>query len=422
MHKKTSLKFSEIGVQDSLSNDRKNKVRLLNVFSIIAFGVFFLSGLTNLYINDPFSGILLICFSIFTLFTIVFNYINLNKIAISYLFLIISFGIFYFDSYSGIESGSYLYYFPLFLGIANLFDFRTKRDKQIVFIQTSIIILLATINVLTDYQLFKSDFLNQEQVEIMFKSNLLLTLLSISYFIYIIIRSNIRKVELLEELIIEENKLNLLERDKTKEKEILLAELQHRLKNNLSVISSLIKLKGENASSTDFQFIQQESWHAIQSIALAHNLQQYRNNGFYVSIDKFSQEIANNINFNEDNNYQKPNIILESRTEETIQIKQAIPFGLLIHECIYLHFYNSFNTNPSAELQIQITETKNSIAITFKSTIEHLFESKNRRNELLNSFIEQLDANSVSFDTNSLKCTFQLIKNQPEIESRKIYE
>lgn len=415
------MKISDIGIHDSFTNDRKNKIKLLNVFTIIAFGVFFASGITNLLINDIFSGVLLIGFSIFTLFTIIFNYIHLNKLAISYLFAIISFGIFYFDSYSGIESGSYLYYFPLFLGIANLFDFRTKRDKQIVFIQTSIIILLAIINVVTDYKLFKSDFLNKDQIEIMFKSNLILTLLSISYFIYIIIRSNIRKVELLEELIIEENKLNQLEREKTKEKEILLAEIQHRLKNNLSIISSLIKLKNENIKLEDFNFTQQEIWHAVHTIALAHHHQIYKSNGFYVPIKKFTDEIISSYHLNEKEIYKTPNVHFKYLSHSEIHIKQAVPFGLFIHECISKFYFNSRKSEEPTFLTITISEESSSLIILIESTNFVSFLNKSDRIDLTESFLEQLDGTIIKKNDNCFEYSFELKMNQPEIESRKIF-
>jgi two-component sensor histidine kinase len=415
------LKISEIGINDSLSDDQKNKIGLLNVFTLIASIVFLISGITNLNVNDTFSGVLLICFSVFSLFTILFNYINQYKVAISYLYSIISFGIFYFDSYAGIDSGSYLYYFPLFLGIANLFDFRTKKDRQIVFLQTFIIISLACINVFTDYKLFENQALKEEQVEIMFKSNLILSLLAVSYFIYYIIKSNLRKLELLEELISDESKLNQLEREKTKEKEILLAEIQHRLKNNLSIISSLIKLKSENSTAEDFNFIQQETWHAIHTIALAHHHQSYKINGFFIPIKRYVTEIIESYNLNENGTYIHPNISIDCQIINDIHIKQAVPFGLFIHECIANFFYITSKLKLEDTLKISVSIEKSMINIRLDSTLNKLFENDAKRTDLQESFLEQLDGKVIEHHQNSITYSFRLESNQPEIESRKIF-
>ncbi len=415
------MKISEIGIHDSLSDDQKNKIGLLNVFTLIASVVFLISGITNLNVNDTFSGVLLICFSVFSLFTILFNYINQYKVAISYLYSIISFGIFYFDSYAGIDSGSYLYYFPLFLGIANLFDFRTKKDRKIVFLQTFIIILLACINVFTDYKLFENQALKEEQVEIMFKSNLILSLLAVSYFIYYIIKSNLRKLELLEELISDESKLNQLEREKTKEKEILLAEIQHRLKNNLSIISSLIKLKSENSIAEDFNFIQQETWHAIHTIALAHHHQSYKINGFFIPIKRYVTEIIESYNLNENGTYIHPNISIDCQIINDIHIKQAVPFGLFIHECIANFFYITSKLKLEDTLKISVSIEKSMINIQLDSTLNKLFENDEKRTDLQESFLEQLDGKVIEHQQNSITYSFRLESNQPEIESRKIF-
>ena len=415
------MKISEIGIHDSLSDDQKNKIGLLNVFTLIASIVFLISGITNLNVNDTFSGVLLICFSVFSLFTILFNYINQYKVAISYLYSIISFGIFYFDSYAGIDSGSYLYYFPLFLGIANLFDFRTKKDRQIVFVQTFIIVLLACINVFTDYKLFENQALKEEQVEIMFKSNLILSLLAVSYFIYYIIKSNLRKLELLEELISDESKLNQLEREKTKEKEILLAEIQHRLKNNLSIISSLIKLKSENSTAEDFNFIQQETWHAIHTIALAHHHQSYKINGFFIPIKRYVTEIIESYNLNENGTYIHPNISIDCQIINDIHIKQAVPFGLFIHECIANFFYITSKLKLEDTLKISVSIEKSMINIQLDSTLNKLFENDAKRTDLQESFLEQLDGKVIEHQQNSITYSFRLESNQPEIESRKIF-
>ncbi len=415
------MKISEIGIHDSLSDDQKNKIRLLNVFTLIASFVFLISGITNLNVNDTFSGVLLICFCIFSLFTILFNYINQYKVAISYLYSIISFGIFYFDSYAGIDSGSYLYYFPLFLGIANLFDFRTQKDRKIVFVQTFIIISLACINVFTDYKLFENQALKEEQVEIMFKSNLILSLLAVSYFIYYIIKSNLRKLELLEELISDESKLNQLEREKTKEKEILLAEIQHRLKNNLSIISSLIKLKSENSTAEDFNFIQQETWHAIHTIALAHHHQSYKINGFFIPMKRYITEIVESYNLNLNGTYLQPNISIDCQVINDIHIKQAVPFGLFIHECIANFFYITSKLNLEDTLKITVSTEKSIINIRLDSTLKRLFENDSKRTDLQESFLEQLDGKVIEHQQNSITYSFKLESNQPEIESRKIF-
>lgn len=117
-----------------------------------------------------------------------------------------------------------------------------------------------------------------------------------------------------------------------KEKEVLLKEIHHRVKNNLQIISSLLELQ-ENYVSEDATAVNvlKESQNRVLSMAMIHEM-------IYQSHD------LNQINFSEyiisltsylSNSYGKSNITTNINVEQIyLNIETSIPLGLLITEII----------------------------------------------------------------------------------------
>lgn len=412
------MKISNIGVTELVSESRKNKIRLVNIFSLIASFIFIVNGFINTSINDSFSGGLLISFGIFTLFTLLLNYLHLYVAAINYLFAIIILGTFYFDSYSGIESGTYLFYFPILLGIANIFDFTSKNDRYYVIIQSGILIILASINVATDYKLFESEFLSVTQKDKMFKTNLLSALISLSYFIYLILKNNLYKLELLRNIVKEENKSKILESEKNKEKEILLAEIQHRIKNNLSLINSLINLKFENPLNKKPEFIHHEINHAIQTLGSIYHYQHFEQSHSKVLLNSYLPSLIKNLDYQNDKNL-KNQIKIECNSEIALNTKQSITLGLFIHQLLSDYCFISISNKLKNNIFFVVEQNNSEISIEIKSDFSLLNIIEN--NEIINSLIEQLDA-SIQKDSEQVTIIWFNIENEKtEIDSEKLF-
>ena len=107
--------ISTIGIKPEYDDILVKRIKLTNQFSVIAMLVFLFSGFNNLALGDIFSGLLIESLVVVVLIGFYLNKLQYHRFAISFLFAIVSTTIFYFDSYSGILSGTYLYHFPLIL-------------------------------------------------------------------------------------------------------------------------------------------------------------------------------------------------------------------------------------------------------------------------------------------------------------------
>lgn len=122
-------------------------------------------------------------------------------------------------------------------------------------------------------------------------------------------------------------------RTSLQEKEVLLKEIHHRVKNNLMVVSNLLDLQSEHIADDRMRSFFQESQDRIRSMALIHEKlyqkRDYRCIDFGDYLDTLSHYLLHC--------YEKePGLISLSVEADTvaIAIDEAIPFGLIVNELL----------------------------------------------------------------------------------------
>jgi PAS domain S-box-containing protein len=181
-----------------------------------------------------------------------------------------------------------------------------------------------------------------------------------------------------------------------KEKEVLLKEIHHRVKNNLQVISSILNLQSSFVTDENTLEILQESRNRIRSMAIIHeNL--YRTEDF--SSIKFASYIKN-LTHNLIASYSvNRKVILEvDLAEIDLVLDQAIPCGLLINELITNSLKYGWKDGENGVISIRLKEVKNIVELEIKDNGVGLpveFEDMNSDTlglQLVVTLAEQLDA------------------------------
>lgn len=117
------------------------------------------------------------------------------------------------------------------------------------------------------------------------------------------------------------------------DKEVLLREIHHRVKNNLQIITSLLQKQARRSDSPELKELIRDGQERIQSMALIHqNL--YRSdqlNG--VNIRSYLEDLTANVGRSHEASPGKVAFILEV-AEEHLDINVAIPLGLILNELI----------------------------------------------------------------------------------------
>ncbi|MCX6351287.1 MAG: tetratricopeptide repeat protein [Bacteroidetes bacterium] len=175
-------------------------------------------------------------------------------------------------------------------------------------------------------------------------------LLLLSCILFFNYRENVKKNIVL-------NAKNTAIEIRDKEKELLLKELHHRVKNNLQIVSSLLKLQSRLLKDENAIYAIQDSRNRVDAMAMIHE-KLYQGNALReIPI----LEYVNNLISNVAASYGVPTegIELDIKIENiNMDVETAIPIGLILNELVSNAFKHAFINTPKPYLEIvlQITE------------------------------------------------------------------
>lgn len=148
------------------------------------------------------------------------------------------------------------------------------------------------------------------------------------------------------------------------EKETLLAEIHHRVKNNLAVVSGLMQLQALEADSEELQAKLFDSVNRIKTMASVHELlyqaESYSRLNFSDTIKKLVENIS--ITFQSSKEVQ---IDVESDPIK-LNINSAIPASLVVNEVVTNVFKHAFTDREKGEMKVRLKELDQKIAIVIR--------------------------------------------------------
>jgi len=184
-----------------------------------------------------------------------------------------------------------------------------------------------------------------------FYSLLLLGLAGLVYG-YIRIRINHLEKSRLQELVDEQTK-DLQEA--LAEKEVLIKEIHHRVKNNLAVISGLLELQRGNAENDFASRVLWESQRRVQSISMIHETLYQNEQLAEIDFEKYVSELIDIISYSF--SYPDKEISVSVEIDDLkLGVDQGIPCGLILNELVSNAYEHAFNGQDEGQITIRITE------------------------------------------------------------------
>jgi PAS domain S-box-containing protein len=142
------------------------------------------------------------------------------------------------------------------------------------------------------------------------------------------------------------------------EKETLLKEVHHRVKNNMQVISSLLRLQAGIVKDKDTAMLLRDSQNRIQSMALVYNKLYQSQNLASINMNDYINELTAGLIKSYAFNPDRVKVSIVS-SEVYLAVDTAIPCGLAINELITNSLKYAFPENRIGQIALLLKEDAN---------------------------------------------------------------
>lgn len=224
--------------------------------------------------------------------------------------------------------------------------------------------------------------------------------LSIGSFIFIrIVLELLKQNKLSEEQYLSVHKQLEIQHE---EKTVMLMEIHHRVKNNLQIITSLLRLQSADMGKKSVEEIFSDSINRISAIAKIHDRMYNRESLNQINLQSYLSDLVSELI----SSYGSPKGVkaeVHSNVKK-LDPKHLVPIALIFNELVTNSIKHAFKNTTKPEIQIEAkNETPRSIALIYNDNgkwIEPDPQANSIGLELIESFVAQLDGTLKILKTN----------------------
>jgi two-component sensor histidine kinase len=147
-----------------------------------------------------------------------------------------------------------------------------------------------------------------------------------------------------------------------REKEVLLKEIHHRVKNNLQITSSLLRLQVARVSDEGVRQTLRESQDRIRSIALVHEMLYRSHDLSRVSVAEYARSLVLQL-FRSYNVDSRRIAVVFDLGELELEVDVAVPCGLILNELVVNALKHAFPDGRKGRIEVRMkTEPPQALA------------------------------------------------------------
>lgn len=197
------------------------------------------------------------------------------------------------------------------------------------------------------------------------------------------------------------------------EKEVLLKEIHHRVKNNLQVVSSLLSIQSREIKDEKALAAVNESRDRVKSMAIIHQNLYREENLTGVEAAEYVKRLCKSLFQSYKVDHDKINLSTEV-DEVVLDVDLSIPLGLVMNELISNALKHAFPKGRSGELKISLKQDKDDLVLRVKDNGVGLSSNKHREGsfgtKMIHAFARKLNAEWSIMENEGTIATFR-VKN-----------
>src|SRR5438105_6864032 len=142
-------------------------------------------------------------------------------------------------------------------------------------------------------------------------------------------------------------------RESLREKEALLKEIHHRVKNNLKIISSLLAMQSDSVADESMRALLQESQNRVRAMAMIHEKLYQSSNLARIHFGDYVSSLTGFLFRSYSNTAGR--VALKLTVDEVhLNIDSAVPCGLILNELVSNSLKHAFKDGRSGELRVEL--------------------------------------------------------------------
>jgi two-component sensor histidine kinase len=142
-------------------------------------------------------------------------------------------------------------------------------------------------------------------------------------------------------------------RNSLRQKETLLKEVHHRVKNNLQVVTSLLNLQADRLTDPGAVVALREMRNRVHTIAAIHELLYRSGDLSRIDFSEYVRRLAHDLMVFHDVDPDQIDLTI-SAEEAYLDLSQAVPAGLLINELLTNTFKHAFSDGSSGRVRVTV--------------------------------------------------------------------